>query len=150
MPRVLVRRLIIASVFTAVVFLTHGRLSAQTSSLDAHRATAASLFNLRLGALNTMRTELADDWWKYERACRGKVTSGRGTGVMFLRSQLVWFVHALELDNETMPACRMLATGISTRSHRVANELQQIDEDGRRRGIYPGIMRDLKRSYGFE
>lgn len=44
----------------------------------------------------------------------------------------------------------MLATGMKTRSQYVARELDQIDEDARRRGIYPGVVRDLKRQYGFE
>ena len=44
----------------------------------------------------------------------------------------------------------MLATGMKTRAHRVARELDQIDEDARRSGIYPGAMRDLKRQYGLE
>ena len=44
----------------------------------------------------------------------------------------------------------MLVTGIKTRSQHVARELQQIDEDARRRGMHPGVMRDLKRGYGFE
>jgi hypothetical protein len=97
-----------------------------------------------------MRTELTDDWKKYERACRGKATTGRGIGVAFVRSELVWFVQSLQIDNETTPECRMLATGMKTRSHHVARELEQIDEDARRSGIYPGVMRDLKRRYGFE
>lgn len=150
MRRVLVRPPIIASVVAFAVLLAPARVTAQISTLDAHRAAAASLFNLRFAALSAVRTELADDWKTYERACRGKVTTGRGVGVVFLRTQLVWFVQSLELDNETMPACRMLAAGMTTRSQHVVREVEQINEDARRRGIYPGIMRDLKRSYGFE
>lgn len=150
MRRLLVRPPIIAPVATFVLLLAPAHATAQMSTLDTHRAAAASLFTVRLAALSLMRTELAGDWKTYEHACRGKVTTGRGVGVVFLRNQLAWFVESLELDNETMPACRMLATGMSTRSQHVAREVQQIDEDARRRGIYPGIMRDLKRSYGFE
>ena len=150
MGRLLVRPHIIASVVALFVLLAPVRVTAQMSTLDTHRATAASLFTVRFGALSLMRTELAADWKTYERACRGKATTGRGVGVVFLRTELAWFVQSLELDNETMPACRMLATAMSTRSQHVAREVQQIDEDARRRGIYPGIMRDLKRSYGFE
>ena len=65
--------------------------------------------------------------------------------MVFLRAELVWFVQTLQIDNETTPECRMLATGMKTRAHRVARELDQIDEDARRGGIYPGAMRDLKR-----
>ena len=118
--------------------------------MDGHRMRAAGLFDRRLDALSTMRTALADDRTKYERACRGKATTGRGIGVAFLRAELVWFVQTLQIDNETTPECRMLAMGMKTRAHRVARELDQIDEDARRGGIYPGAMRDLKRQYGVE
>ncbi len=71
-------------------------------------------------------------------------------GVVLLHSELVWFAHTLQIDNETTPTCRMLVTGIKTRSQHVAGELEQVDETARRRAIYPGVMRDLKRAYGFE
>jgi hypothetical protein len=118
--------------------------------MDAHRMRATALFDRRLDAVSTARTELGDDRQKYERACQGKVTTGRGIGVVFLRSELVWFTHALQIDNETTPECRMLATGMKARAQRVASELRQIDEEARRSGIYPGAMRDLKRQYGLE
>ena len=139
-----------AAVSGAIVVLADAPAAAQGSTLDAHRARAAALFDRRLDAASATRAELTDDWKKYERACRGKVTTGRGVGVVLLRSELVWFAQSLGIDNETTPECRMLATGMKTRSQHVARELDQIDEDARRRGIYPGVMRDLKRTYGFE
>ena len=72
------------------------------------------------------------------------------SGVAFVRSELVWFVQRLQIDNETTPECRMLAAAMKTRSQHVARELDQIDEDARRSGIYPGVVRDLKRTLGFE
>lgn len=150
MPSFFVRSFIMAGLIGGAALLGETAVAAQDSTLEIHRARAASLFDRRLEDLSTMRAGLADDWKAYERACRGKVTTGRGAGVVFLRSGLVWFVQALELDNETMPACRILATGITTRSYRMAHELQQMDEAARRGGIYPGAMRDLKRRYGFD
>jgi len=142
-----VRSFIVAAVITGAIA---DSAAVQLSTLDVQRAHAAALFDRRLDTLSAMRTELAEDWKTYQRACRGKVTTGRGSGVVFLRSELVWFGQSLEIDNETTPVCRMLVTGIKTRSQHVARELQQIDEDARRRGMYPGVMRDLKRGYGFE
>ena len=142
-----VRSFIVAAVVTGAIA---DSAAAQLSTLDVQRANAAALFDRRLDTLSAMRTELTEDWKTYERACRGKVTSGRGSGVVFLRSELVWFGQSLEIDNETTPVCRMLVTEIKTRSQHVARELQQIDEDARRCGMYPGVMRDLKRGYGFE
>ena len=150
MRQLAVRSFIMAAVSGALALFGEAPVAAQVSTLDAHRARAAALFDRRLDAASAMRTDLTDDWKKYERACRGKVTTGRGLGVVFLRSELVWFVQSLQIDNETTPECRMLATGIKTRSQHVARELDQIDEDARRRDIYPGVMRDLKRKYGFE
>jgi hypothetical protein len=150
MRRLSVSDFIMAAAAGALVVFAEAAAAAQVSTLDAHRMRAAALFDRRLDAASAMRTELTDDWKKYERACRGKATTGRGIGVAFVRSELVWFVQSLQIDNETTPECRMLATGMKTRSHHVARELEQIDEDARRSGIYPGVMRDLKRRYGFE
>jgi hypothetical protein len=150
MRRLSVSSVIMAAAAGALVVFAEAAAAAQVSTLDAHRTRAAALFDRRLDAASAMRTQLTDDWKKYERACRGKVTTGRGLGVAFVRSELVWFVQSLQIDNETTPECRMLATGMKTRSHHVARELDQIDEDARRRGIYPGVIRDLKRIHGFE
>lgn len=148
MRRLRVRSLIMAAVVTGAP--ADSAAAAQLSTLDVQRANAAAVFDRRLDTLSAMHTELTEDWKTYERACRGKVTRGRGSGVVFLRSELVWFAQSLEIDNETTPACRMLVSGIKTRSQYVARELQQIDEDARRREMYPGVMRDLKRGYGFD
>ena len=150
MGRAFVRSLIMAAVIGEVAVLAEAPAAAQGSTMDAHRVRATALFDRRLSAVSTIRTALADDRTTYERACRGKATTGRGIGVVFLRSELLWFSQTLRIDNETTPACRMLATGMKTRAHHVARELDQIDEDARRRGIYPGAMRDLKRQYGLE
>ena len=150
MQRLSVSCLIMAAAAGALVVVAEGPAAAQVSALEAQRARAAALFDRRLDTSSAMRTELMDDWKKYERACRGTVTTGRGIGVAFVRSELVWFVQSLQIDNETTPECRMLATGMKMRSQHVARELDQIDEDARRRGIYPGVVRDLKRTHGFE
>jgi hypothetical protein len=148
MRRFAVRSFIMAAVVTGAH--ADSAAPAQLSTLETQRADAAALFDRRLDTLNAMRTELTEDWKTYERACLGKVTRGRGSGVVFLRSEFLWFAQSLDIDNETTPACRMLASGIKMRSQHVPRELQQIDEDARRRGIYPGVMRNLKRGYGFE
>lgn len=150
MRRLLVRSCIMAVATGGLAVFAHAPATAQVSTLDAHRARAVALFDRRLGAASATRTELSDDWKKYQGACRGKVTTGHGIGVVFLRSELVWFVQTLQIDNESTPECRMLTTGMKTRSQHISRELDQIDEDARRRGIYPGVMRDLKRQYGFE
>jgi hypothetical protein len=144
------RRYLVCALIIAAVTAAAPSAAAQTSTLEAHRANAVALFAGRFDSLTAMRADLSGDVQKYERACRGKSTSGLGTGVILFRSELVWFAQALYIDNETTPACRMLVTGIKTRSQHVARELVSIDEDARRRGIYPGVMCDLKRGYGFE
>jgi hypothetical protein len=150
MRRLSVFRFIMAAATGAVIVFAEAAASAQVSTLDAHRTRASALFDRRLNAATALRTELADDWKKYERACRGKITTGSGIGMAFVRSELVSFVQSVQIDNETTPECRMLATGMKTRSQHVARELDQIDEDGRRSGIYPGVIRELKRTYGFD
>jgi hypothetical protein len=54
-----------------------------------------------------------------------------------------------EIANETMPECRLLWEDITTASTTIERELNNIQETARRRGIYPGIVRDLLAKYGF-
>jgi hypothetical protein len=44
----------------------------------------------------------------------------------------------------------MLVTDIKSRFQETKRELERIDEEARRRAIYPGVMRDLKRIHGLE
>ena len=150
MRRLLVRPFIMAAVAAGLAALDERAVEAQVSTLDIHQAQASALFDRRIDALRGVRVELVDDVKKYDRACRGKVTTGRAVGAGLLRSEFVWFAERFEIDNETTPACRMLATGIKTKAQHLTRELAQLDEDARRGGIYPGVMRDMKRKYGFE
>ena len=111
MRRLRVRSYIMAAVSGAIVVLADAPAAAQVSTLDAHRARAAALFDRRLDAASATRVELTDGWKKYERGCRGKVTTGLGVGVVLLRSELVWFAQSLGIDNETTPDGRLLARG---------------------------------------
>ena len=150
MRRLFVRPFIMAAVAAGLVALAPRSAEAQPSTLDIHQAQASALFERRIDVLRGVRVELADDVKKYDRGCRGKVTTGRAVRAGLLRSELVWFAESFEIDNETTPACRMRATGIKSRAQHLTRELAQLDEDARRRGIYPGVMRDMKRKYGFE
>ena len=151
MRRLLVRSFIMAAVAGGFAVFADAPAAAQVSTLDTHRTRAVALFDRRLEAASATRTELTDDWKKYQRACRGKVTTGHGIGVVFLRSELVWFAQTLR-DRQRNDA------GVPHAHDRDEDALaahlpascDQIDEDARRRGIYPGVMRDLKRQYGFE
>jgi hypothetical protein len=146
MRRLLARSLMMAAIAGAV----GTPAAAQVSTMDAQRAAAATAFGIRLDALSHVRAATVDGRKKYERACRGKVTTGRSIGIMNVPPDAAWFFEVLALDNETTPACRMLVVEIRTGSQQIDREMERIDEDARRRGIYPGVMRDLKRTYGFE
>jgi hypothetical protein len=129
--------------------LTNPAAAAQLSTLDLQRADAAAMFGLRLDALNQASAKTAGDLEKYDRACRGKMTVGRATGIAVNAWKGFWLAQRIEIANESTPACRMLVTEIKTQSQQITHEMERIDEDARRRGIYPGVMRDLKRMYGF-
>jgi len=140
------RRLLVLSLMMAAI----APAAAQVSTLDLQRAAAAAAFGMRLDALQRTRAEMLEDRTKYDRACRGKVTTGRAIGIMLTPPQATWFLESLVIDNETTPACRMLVTDITSRFQETKRELERIDEEARRRAIYPGVMRDLKRIHGFE
>ena len=99
-----VRSFIIAALMSGFAVCAQTPAAAQLSTMEVHRMRAAALFDRRFDALAMMRTALADDRMKYERACRGKATTGRGIGLAFLRADLVWFVQTLQIDNERRPS----------------------------------------------
>lgn len=141
--------LIIAATVTGAWQFGESAAASQLSPLELQRADAAATFGPQLVALASMRTQIADDQKKYDVACRGKVTTARPTvtaGIPLDRT----FFPPFEIKNEATPTCRMLVTDIKTRTEHMKRELERIGEDARRRGIYPGVMRDLKRNYGFE
>ena len=140
------RRLLVLSLIMAAICPA----AAQVSTLDLQRASAVAAFGTRLDALRRTRADMLDDRMKYDRACRGKVTTGRSIGIVITPPESAWVLESLVIDNETTPACRMLVGDIKSRWHETKRELDRIDEEARRRGIYPGVMRDLKRLHGFE
>jgi hypothetical protein len=167
MRRSLARSVVVVATLAGMGVLSDSLVALQLSSIDLQQTDAATTFGPRLGVLRLMQTQTVDDRKKYELACRGKVTSIRpvptpgipldrtliGQGAIVTLGELPRqgsFPQKLELKNETSPVCRMLAADIEMRSAHLKDGLARIDEDARRRGIYPGVMRDLKRHYGFE
>lgn len=112
------------------------------SPIDLLREDAAAVFGSRLAALSMMNAQAAADQHRYEIACKNKKT----TTLPLYPS----FPGKLEAKNETTPTCRILREDVRTRSALVADELSRIDEDARRRGTLPGIMRDLKVASGLD
>lgn len=149
MRRLFVSSIIMAAVITGVP--VDSRAAAQRSTLDLQRSDAAAIFGSRLDALGQIGAQIADEHEKYEHACRAKVTTAHTTTVLARFSRRgVWVTQTFEISNESTPTCRMLVADIKTHSQQIVRELERIDEDARRRSIFPGVMRDLKRVYGFE
>ena len=113
------------------------------------------MFGSRLAALSMMNAQAAADQHRYEIACKNKKTTIQAKSVpgIPLDGTLPLypsFPGKLEAKNETTPTCRILREDVRTRSALVADELSRIDEDARRRGTLPGIMRDLKMAFGLD
>lgn len=138
---------------------------AARSTLELRRAEAATLFGPRLEALSQAKQKTVSDHQRYVAACLDRVTKGRletGAGIpldrVVIGSGAIMSLGELppqgsmpafvQINNETTPTCRMLAHDINVRSARSRTELAAIEEDARRRGVYPGIMRELRSQYG--
>jgi hypothetical protein len=155
-----------AATFSDSAFASPGIPQQGLSAIDTQREDAASVFGVRLEALRLLTTQVADDQRRYNSACRGKVTTIRprvtpgvpldrlliGTGAIVALGTLPLqplFPEELEMKNETTAVCRVLWSDVAMRSALIKKELAQIDEEARRRGVYPGVMRDLRAKYGF-
>lgn len=136
------------------------------SPIDIQRDAAAALYGPRLASLGTMRVHVAANEHRYDVACKGKKTAIQlkstpgipldtpviGQGAVVSLGTLPRYPALppkLEVKNETTPTCRILRDELKTSATVIAAELAIIDEDARRRGMLPGIMRDLKSTYGF-
>ena len=137
-PIILAAALVVVSAAPAVA-------QAPGSTLALRRAEAVTLFGGRLDSLRVAQRKIDGDRERYAAACAQRVTRGRavrfGAPAGSGSSTLV-------IENEGTPECRMLAHDIQAQSAAVKTALAAVDEDARRRGIYPGVMRDLRAQYG--
>ena len=141
-------------------------LQSVRSSMDVQREDAAAAFGPRFETLRVVREETIGDNRRYIAACRGKVTKARpratagipldrtliGSGAIVSLGKLPpqgFVPEVLEIQNQTTAPCLILWHDITAQSVQVQDELSRIDDEARHRGIYPGIIRDLRAQYGF-
>jgi hypothetical protein len=119
-------------------------------TLTAKRAEAAEHFGARFEHVRMAAEHLRLDEHVYQQACRHKTTSAvafSGPGIPINPALVGLGAMVIELRNETTPECRALRTRIAAAQMALSRESAAIDEDARRRGIYPGLIRELRARY---
>ena len=109
---------------------------------DALRAKGEQTYTQALAWAAQNSQQLDDYWDRYASSC---VTSAAGDR----RSALVRGLRA-ERRQSNMAAtinCQSWLDTIRTNATLIKNTLDQAAEIGRRSGVYPGVMRDLRRRY---
>lgn len=139
----------IARLGIVVVLIGTSSAEAQTalSTLEAHRKEATALFAGRLQILSQTKQEIARDQGRYRAGCLDRVTKGRVATEGEIPFHGV-ISSSLAISNETTSVCRILANDIRVNSALLRKELGGVEEDARRRGIYPGIIRELRAQFG--
>ncbi|MBI3049076.1 MAG: hypothetical protein HYY76_12285 [Acidobacteria bacterium] len=57
---------------------------------------------------------------------------------------------SLQIPNETTPECRILKDEIATESASIIHEITLVEDSARRKGILPGVVRDLLAKHGLQ
>jgi hypothetical protein len=150
------------------LLLASSTLVAQGSHLDEVRAQATTRFGPELASVRKEVDQVDAARRRYAAACRGKVTTVRPVypvGIPLdhpptVTGGLVSGVPAttatggtpllFEISNESTAECRLLRSDIIAGVASVEHRLEEISEQARRAGIYPGVMRDLRSAHGLK
>jgi hypothetical protein len=131
------------------------------------REEAAAIFSRRLQTIRNLANDAEANYRRYMAGCYGKVTTTQpavppgvplDSVVIGGRDALVAQGQLLPdgtgpgpsiSQNDTTPQCRILLNDIATQTATINRELDDIEAAALRGGIYPGVLRDLRREYGF-
>jgi len=140
---------------------------------DTMKEDAERMFAPTLAALSRRADTLNANLRRYLDGCYAKRTRATSSGVSLgvgsadtvgvgvgSRGAFAWetatdfawqesWAAESNIDNETTARCRILWSDIADDAGVIRGTLAEIDDDGRRAGIYPGVIRDLRFRYGF-
>jgi hypothetical protein len=141
--------------------------SAPQSSMDTMRADAGREFLPLLRSLSQRREKFETDYQRYYRGCSGpdNFVAPVPSGGMSLDSILAGGDDALippgripppgpttvdpsTVDRARTPLCRTLLQDIRLQRLQIRSDVNGMRETARRRGFWPGIMRELFGQYG--
>jgi Trypsin-like peptidase domain len=109
---------------------------------DALRAKGEQTYTQALAWAAQNSQQLDDYWNRYASSC---VTSAAPSG------DRAWFAvlepNGVSLNMSASINCQSWLDTIRTNAIPIKNTLDQAAEVGRRSGVYPGVMRDLRRKY---
>jgi hypothetical protein len=112
---------------------------------DALRAKGEQTYTQALAWAAQNSQQLDDYWSRYASSC---VTSATRSG------DRPWFAvfepNGVSLNMAATINCQSWLDTIRTNATPIKNTLDQAAEIGRRSGVYPGVMRDLRRKYRFD
>lgn len=116
-----------------------GRVPAQ-AEVDLRREEAGAQLDTALAALAHHARQYRAMEEEYNKVCRGLGPDGTPPpGVAPGASR-----------NEAHPQCRAFKGQLDTRLAWIREQLATLDEEARRAGVYPGVVRDLRRRHGFD
>lgn len=106
---------------------------------DLRREAASARLDAALASL----ARHAREYWameqEYDRVCRGIGPDGTPPGLALGTSR-----------NEAHPQCRAFKSRMDERLAWIREQLGALDEEARRAGVYPGVVRELRSRYGLD
>jgi hypothetical protein len=142
---------------------TSCKTKASKSDQEKMRERAMISFSSRLVATRKLADDAESNHQRYMSGCYRKTTQPAVPDGVPLDSIVIGGTDALVaqgkllppgfgpsgIDMETTAMCRGLLSDIDLASAKVERELTAIEDDARRQGIYPGVMRELFGQYLF-
>lgn len=118
--------------------------------LDAMREGAYFAFDARLAELRRRRNELEGKREHMTAACTGTTRGSSLGSIVDLTNPAasqelssLTTTSNIEIDNETTPQCRVAVADVERETASIDVALNRVEEEGRRMGIYPGVLREL-------
>ena len=139
---------------------------APQSSMDTMRAEAVREFVPNLQRLSTLRDKFETDYRNYQSGCSGPVSFVQPvpSGGMSLDSIIAGGDDGLiptgripppgktgdpsKTDPSRTPLCRSLLQNIRLQRLQIRSNVNSMRETAQRRGVWPGIMREIFEKYG--
>jgi hypothetical protein len=112
------------------------------SENDAQRQRGEQDYTRSLEAVARAAVELDSFWTRYASGCVASATAA-GDHPWFA----VYTAGAVRLGSSTTIDCTAWFDAVKTRADTLRAEMDRAGEAARRRGVFPGIARDLRRRY---
>jgi hypothetical protein len=120
-------------------------MGSPSSTAGDLRDEGTEAYSAAIAGISRAADQVDDYWNRYGRSC---VASARRVG------DRVWFAvfepNGITLSGSSSYDCEEFLSEVRTHANDIRAEVVKAAEAARRHGVYPGVMRDLRRQHRLE